>query len=132
MRYRDWTTRLNDAIKAAQGRPFSWGEFDCCLFAADCAMAVCGLDPAKPYRGKYKTEAGAKRQLKRVSGSLEGAWDACFKRIELMFVQRGDVVLYDSPLGRSVAVYWANDYWSVAEDGVCRIECAPLVAWRIE
>ncbi|WP_410003811.1 DUF6950 family protein, partial [Pseudomonas syringae group genomosp. 3] len=27
-RYRDWTTRLNDAIKAAQGRPFSWGEFD--------------------------------------------------------------------------------------------------------
>lgn len=132
MRYRDWTTRLNEAIKAAQGRPFSWGEFDCCLFAADCAVAVCGVDPAERYRGKYKSEAGAKRQLKRIAGSLEGAWDSCFKRVAPAYVQRGDVVLYDAPAGRCVAVHWAGTFWSVADDGVSRIECKPLVVWRIE
>ncbi|PBJ91873.1 hypothetical protein CMV24_30225, partial [Pseudomonas plecoglossicida] len=26
MRYRDWTTRLSEVIKAALERPFSWGE----------------------------------------------------------------------------------------------------------
>ncbi|WP_395586068.1 DUF6950 family protein, partial [Pseudomonas syringae group genomosp. 7] len=55
MRQRDWATRLNDVIKAAQGRPFSWGEFDSSLFAADCSSAVGGVDPAEQYRGTYKT-----------------------------------------------------------------------------
>ena len=57
--------RLNETIKAALGRPFLWGEFDCCLFAADCTASVCGVDPAENYRGKYTTETGAKRQLKK-------------------------------------------------------------------
>ncbi|KJH75631.1 DUF6950 family protein [Pseudomonas sp. ES3-33] len=132
MRYQDWTTRLHDVIKAAQGRPFSWGEFDCCLFAADCSAAVCGVDPAAQYRGKYTSEAGAKRQLKKQHGSLEAAWDASFQRVSLAFVQRGDVVLYDAPNGRSMAVFWAGDFWSTTDEGVTRVECEPLAAWRVE
>jgi hypothetical protein len=132
MRNRDWTTRLHDVIKAAYGRPFSWGEFDCCLFAADCTLAVCGIDPAAEYRGKYNTEAGAKRLLKKIHGSLEAAWDVAFVRIPPAFIQRGDVALYEGEQGRSVAVFWANEFWSVADDGVCRIKCAPLAVWRIE
>lgn len=132
MRNRDWTTRLHDVIKAAQGRPFSWGGFDCCTFAADCSVAVCGVDPAASYRGGYYTEVAAKRLLKANHGSLEAAWDACFKRVPPAFVQRGDVVLYDGPNGRSVAVFWANEFWSVADDGVGRIACTPLAVWRVE
>jgi hypothetical protein len=132
MRNRDWTTRLNDVIKAALGRPFSWGEFDCCLFAADCAVAVCGTDPAEQYRGKYKTETGAKRLLKKNHGSLEAAWDVCFARIQPAFIQRGDIALYDAPNGRAVAVFWANEYWSTTDDGVGRVDCKPLAVWRVE
>lgn len=132
MRYRDWTTRLHDTIKAATERPFSWGEFDCCLFAADCSKAICGVDPAEKYRGKYKTETGAKRALAKTHGSLEAAWDAYFERVNPAFMQRGDVVLYDGANGRSVAVYWAGNCWSTAEDGVGRIDCTPLVVWRVE
>lgn len=132
MRNRDWTTRLHDVIRAAHGRPFSWGEFDCCTFAADCAVALCSTDPAAAYRGKYSTQAGALRLLKKNHGGLEAAWDACFARVLPAYVQRGDVALYDGPNGRSVAVFWANEFWSVAEDGVVRIECTPLAAWRIE
>ncbi|WP_443096553.1 DUF6950 family protein, partial [Pseudomonas urethralis] len=61
MRNRDWTTQLAHTIKAATDRPFEWGEFACCLFAADCAVAVCGTDPAEQYGGRYPTETGAKR-----------------------------------------------------------------------
>lgn len=132
MRNRDWTTRLHDTIKAAIERPFSWGEYDCCLFAADCSLAVCGKDPAAEYRGKYTTEVGAKRLLKKQHGSLEAAWDAYFIRVPPAFIQRGDVALYEGPGGQSVAVYWANDYWSVAEDGAGRIACTPLAVWRVE
>ncbi|NAP01938.1 hypothetical protein B1F73_09255 [Pseudomonas syringae] len=132
MRNRDWTTRLHEVIKAAQGRPFSWGEFDCCLFAADCASAVCGVDPAEQYRGTYKTESGAKRALKKRHGSLESAWDACFARVAVPFIQRGDVVMYEAPAGRSMAVFWAGDYWATTDDGVARVVCEPLAAWRVE
>ncbi|WP_372030072.1 hypothetical protein [Pseudomonas kurunegalensis] len=132
MRKRDWTTQLANTIKAATERPFSWGEFDCCLFAADCALAVCGVDPAEAYRGRYSSEAGAKRLLKKLHGSLEGAWDACFARIQPGLIQRGDIALYDGPNGRGVAVFWADEFWSVSPDGVCRIECEPLTVWRVE
>lgn len=132
MRYRDWTTRLSEVIKAALERPFSWGEFDCCLFAADCAVAVCGTDPAQAYRGTYKTEAGAKRALKKNHGSLEAAWDACFTRVAPAFIQRGDIAMYEAPGGRSMAVYWANEFWATTDDGVARVVCAPLAVWRIE
>lgn len=132
MRYRDWTTRLNDVIKAALERPFSWGEFDCCIFAADCAVAVCGVDPAERYRGKYKTEAGAKRALKKTHGSLDAAWDACFTRIAPSFIQRGDVAVYEAPGGRSMAVYWANEFWATTELGVTRVVCEPIAVWRVE
>lgn len=132
MRYRDWTTRLSEVIKAALERPFSWGEFDCCLFAADCAVAVCGTDPARAYRGTYKTEAGAKRALKKRHGSLEAAWDACFARVAPAFIQRGDIAMYDAPGGRSMAVYWANEFWAATDDGVDRVVCDPLAVWRVE
>ncbi|CAI8968837.1 MULTISPECIES: DUF6950 family protein [Pseudomonas] len=132
MRNRDWTVRLNDVIKAARERPFSWGEFDCCLFAADCAMAVCGTDPAQVYRGTYKTEAGAKRALKKNHGSLEAAWDFHFARVAPAFIQRGDVVIYDAPGGRSMAVFWAGEFWATTEDGVAKVVCDPIAAWRIE
>jgi len=132
MRYRDWTRHLHSTIEAAKERPFSWGEFDCCLFAADCAVAICGTDPAELYRGRYRSEVGAKRALRKLHGSLEGAWDACFKRVHPGLIQRGDVALYQAAEGKAVAVFWADAYWATAGDGVGRITCEPLVVWRVE
>ena len=130
-RYRDWTTQLHNTIMAANARPFSWGEFDCCLFAADCCIAICGIDPAASYRGRYTTEIGAKRVLRNTHGSLEGAWDACFKRVPVAMRQRGDVVLFDSENGRCVGVVWANAIWAVTDDGVHRVRAEPLICWSV-
>ncbi|GED45276.1 hypothetical protein HME01_11280 [Vreelandella aquamarina] len=130
-RYRDWTTQLHHVIQAASERPFSWGEFDCCLFTADCCIAICGIDPAEKYRGRYTTEIGAKRVLRNTHGSLEGAWDACFKRVPVAMRQRGDVVLFDSENGRCVGVVWANAIWAVTDDGVHRVRAEPLICWSV-
>ncbi|MGP9796210.1 DUF6950 family protein [Halomonas sp. 86] len=131
MRYRDWTTQLHATIKAASERPFSWGEFDCCLFAADCCVAICGIDPAAEYRGRYTSEMGAKRVLSNTHGSLEAAWDACFERVPVKMAQRGDVVLFDSDFGRCVGVVWANAIWAVTESGVHRVRAEPLICWSV-
>jgi hypothetical protein len=132
MRYRDWTTRLSNTIKAATERPFSWGEFDCCLFVSDCCVAVCGVDPAEQYRGTYKTERGAKRALVKNHGSLEAAFDACFHRVETALAQRGDLALVEGDDGRMVAVRWADAWWSTAEHGAVRINATPVMCWRVE
>ena len=132
MRYRDWATRLANAIKAASGRPFSWGENDCCVFAAACCMAVCGVDPLAAYRGRYSTEQGAKRVLRAGHGSLAALWDAHFQRIDPALIQRGDVALYESPNGRGVAVWWAGDFWAPGDTGLERTDCVPEAVWRVE
>jgi len=132
MRYRDWATRLHQEIQAASERPFLWGEFDCCLFAADCCVAVCGIDPAADYRGRYTTGTGAKRVLRSTHGSLEGAWDACFKRVPIAMRQRGDVVLFTSEFGRCVGVVWAGSIWAATNDGVSRVTADPEVCWRVD
>lgn len=132
MRNNDWLKQLRETIQAASGRPFLWGENDCCLFAADCCVAVCGVDPAEQYRGKYKTERGAKGALKRTHGSLEGAWDACFKRVDVSLRQRGDVVLFDSEFGRCVGVVWSGGIIAVTDEGAEYVKAEPTVCWRVE
>jgi hypothetical protein len=132
MRHDDWSKRLRETIQAAQGRPFLWGENDCCLFAADCCIAVCGIDPAEKYRGQYSTERGAKAALLRNHGSLEAAWDDCFKRIDVRLRQRGDVVLFDSEFGRCVGVVWSGGIVAVTDDGAAYVNAEPIIGWRVE
>lgn len=132
MRHLGWAIQLATYLQAAIERPFLWGEFDCCLFAADCCVAVCGVDPAERYRGQYDSKQTATKALKRTHGSLEAAWDACFSRIDAAYMSRGDVALYDGPDGRSVGVCWAGEVWSTGEHGLVRAECVPLIVWRVE
>lgn len=51
------------ARRAAVGRPFVWGKDDCVLFHANVERAVTGRDPAKKWRGRYRTPRGAHRIL---------------------------------------------------------------------
>lgn len=133
MRYRNWAHRLHETIQGAVGREFVWGEMDCCLFAADCIVAVCGTDPAAEYRGQYGDETEAKRALVRLHGGIEEALDAHFERVPVAFAQRGDVCLHEAPQGKAVAVRWAGAWWGMTEEyGACRVQVEPLIVWRIE
>ena len=64
LRYPDWPERMHSAIRAKKGAPFERGVNDCCLFACDIALAMTGVDPGEPFRGKYSTKRGAFAQLR--------------------------------------------------------------------
>ncbi|USD68141.1 hypothetical protein [Vibrio sp. SCSIO 43136] len=133
MRKDNWQHLLADVLASAQLRPFAWGENDCCLFASDCAMAITGIDPAANYRDRYTTEIGAKRVLHKEHGSIEAAFDACFDRVEPNFAKRGDLVLFEGALGKTVGVIWASQIWTVGESGVGAVrDRVPYVAWSVE
>jgi len=133
MRHPDWQLRIIQCIQAASGRPFSWGENDCCLFVADVCLAACDKDPAAAYRGRYRTEQGAKRALAKTHGSIAAALDALFERVPVAMAQRGDALVFEGPQGQTAAVMWAGRVWAMTEQGARPIpDAVPLFAWRVE
>jgi hypothetical protein len=64
----DWHERLQVLIAERRTAPFVWGKNDCCMFAADCALAVSGIDLAADVRGTYASGFGAARVLKEIGG----------------------------------------------------------------
>lgn len=58
----DWRERLAAFIARRRTQPFVWGASDCCLLAADAALAITGHDYAAPLRG-YDSAFGAARRL---------------------------------------------------------------------
>ncbi|WP_337234057.1 DUF6950 family protein [Proteus terrae] len=42
MKQPNWTLKLPESIRAAMSRPFSWGEFDCCIRIISHSMIVSG------------------------------------------------------------------------------------------
>lgn len=134
MRHPEWAMMLAKAVADSSGRVFAWGDFDCCLFVSDCCVAVCGIDPAEAYRGRYTTEIGAKRALIKSHGSVENAFDAYFERVDAMLAQRGDIVAYKDEAGlTAAAVVWAGGYWAALKSGGSgKVDIQPFAAWRVE
>ncbi|WP_136487879.1 hypothetical protein [Vibrio sp. H11] len=132
MRKPDWSMRLTEVMTQAQHIPFSWGEHDCCVFAAACSIAVCDIDPLKEYRGHYHTELGAKRALAARHGSLTALFDDCFAQIPPERAQRGDIVLMKTDQGDAAGVVWGTGIWAVTPSGVGPVGHEPVLAWRVE
>lgn len=97
----DWPLRLSAHIKAASGRPFSWGAHDCCIWACDGILGMTGADPMAELRGKYSTAIGAARALKSFAGGgldeaaehIAGLLHA--PEIPALTAGRGDCVIAD-------------------------------------
>lgn len=132
MRHQNWVTRLPQTLRAAMSRPFSWGEHDCCLFAADCVIAVCDFDPCATIRGRYNSKKGALRVLKSEFGTLEDALCRFFNVIPDARPGRGDIVMFDGDDGLTLGVSWANKIWAVTADGARPVNKAIITAWRVE
>jgi hypothetical protein len=122
---------LNAVISEWQNKQFKYGTADCCIFAGACIKAVCGVDPSADWQGSYRTANGAHKVLKKIGG-LEAVLDKHFKRIDLKLVQRGDVCLHILADGsKSLAIWWANYWWAMGENGCVRIDCKPVIVWGV-
>lgn len=114
VRREDWLPRLELLIEQAQDKPFTWGQHDCCTFAADAVEAVTGENPLPDLRGSYDTRFGALRWLAdRGFASLEDALDVfAGQRLQSPgLAGRGDLVLV-----RDMTV-------GVVDGTACRVAC---------
>ncbi|MBB5684286.1 DUF6950 family protein [Sphingobium boeckii] len=133
MRIGTWERALADYLRAMESVVFSFGEADCALFAAGAVLAMTGNDPAKAFRGRYKSHASAVRALRQIgAGDLESTIDSLFEVKPPAFAQRGDLVWE----GESVGVCIGADALFVGEEegrsGLVRIaRAAWLKAWTV-
>lgn len=131
MKHKDWHNRLTTVLKAATQRPFLWGEHDCCLFAAECAEAMCGEGFAKDWRGTYRDERGAKKALLRGGGSLEKVLARYLDEVPVKLAQRGDIAIVENAVSRCAGVIYAGAVWVPGESGLVCLRVKPLSAWRV-
>lgn len=126
----DWDRRLQEWLAAMEGVRFEWGAADCCTFAAGAVEAMTGIDPMAEFRGRYATEAGAARALRRYgAGTLEATLDAKFPERPIGFARRGDLATNE---GGAVGVVLGGEAAFVGceegmLDGLVRL---PRAAWR--
>ncbi|MBF2747797.1 hypothetical protein ISN41_06720 [Enterobacter bugandensis] len=131
MKHPDWHNRLIAVIRAAEKRPFLWGEHDCCLFAADCAKAMTGDNFADGWRGTYDSETGAKKALLRGGGSLEKVLAKCLDEVPVKMAQRGDIAVVENAGTRCAGVIYGGAVWVPGETGLVCLRIKPLSAWRV-
>lgn len=131
MKHPDWHNRLIAVIRAAEKRPFVWGEHDCCLFAADCAEAMTGDNFADGWRGTYDSETGAKKALLRGGGSLEKVLTKYLDEVPVKMAQRGDIAVVENAGTRCAGVIYGGAVWVPGEEGLVCLRIKPLSAWRV-
>jgi len=129
----DWPERLMAEIARHEGERFAWGRFDCALFACNVVNAMTGEDPAKEFRGRYRSERGARRAL-RVHGKGTLYATACHafgRPIPPALAQRGDVVYLDRRHGGPALGICTGGMAAFAGDGVVYRPMSDIrCAWR--
>jgi len=118
-------------IRPEKRRPFLWGEHDCCLFAADCAKAMCGEDFGAGFRGAYNSETGAKKILLRSGGSLEKVLARFLDEVNPALAQRGDIAVIENAGRKCSGVIYGGAVWVPGESGLVGLRLNPLSVWRV-
>ena len=92
----DWDQRLARLVERHMQTPGVWGAADCLLTAMDAVEAVTGVDPAASVRGRYKTQLGAARLLRRNGfDDVEQALASRFPEVGRLLAQRGDLAVIE-------------------------------------
>lgn len=128
-----WPQVLADFLAAAD-RPFCWGTWDCGLMAANCVLAMTGVDIAAEFRSRYKTARGARRVMRGSMGEMMTRVAATYgmPEVHIRLAQRGDMVMIDTPLGEALGICTGATVACTGPDGlVFRPMARALRAWRI-
>ncbi len=134
VRVENWPAILNEYVQKAAGSKFTWGEVDCCLFAADFVNDITGVDHAKRFRGKYKTPKGAAGALKRIGkGAVAETVSSMLSKIPVLMAQRGDVVAYKSDVGDALGICLGEHSLFLGPEGSVFVKTADcFAAWKVE
>ena len=123
---------LYQFLKSTINKPFEWGANDCCTLASGAVMAQGYKDPMKEFRGRYKTERGAKQALKRLGYEcLADAVSAKLNEIPKAYAQTGNPVLL---VTGQMGVKTPNGVWVITAEGGVEIHPTFLEiekAWEV-
>ena len=101
MRVDNWPRKLDDVIRAASERPFSYGDHDCCQFVVAAIEAITGKDTRTSRVTGYRTAQGAAKTVARFGGLTAMIQALCaqhgFAEVPTAMAQRGDVMLIPEP-----------------------------------
>ena len=134
MRHPDWLKRLNDVVAKHQALPAQYGVSDCYLIADDAVEAVTGKTMHGAAARRYKTPAGAAKQLrKRGFQNVQEAFAARFAEIPVLMAQRGDIGVYDNNGEISGGVFTSVGFMTRGTDAIVFLPpSAALAAFRVE
>lgn len=121
----------------ASGRRFAFGVWDCGLLCAEWVRLVRGVDPAAAWRGRYSTELGLARLLKR-RGGLVAHFDQCLAGVGIFRTDepgRGDIAVVETPQGLTGGIVnGVTIMFARADVGLVirhRAYALTVAAWRI-
>lgn len=128
-------TLLEQFINQCRDKPFSWGELDCCLLAANWIEMNTQDDMAASFRGRYKTALGAKRLLaKNGFESVHAVAEAYLgQSIAPLQLQRGDIALVSPPRSEAaLGIVAGHGVWVMTYDGMVIIPMRLVTkGWRL-
>lgn len=128
----DWQIRFEAFLCERMGTPFSWGQNDCATFAADCVMAITGIDPAPKGLRKHTTALQASRQLARHGGLSGIATTALGEPVPVSQAQVGDVVLVSMAGREALAICNGSTAFGPSAAGLVSVGMdTALMCWRV-
>lgn len=90
----DWDRALPLVVERHMALPGEWGVSDCLLTAGDAIEAVTGVDILAEFRGRYSTEIGAARLMRKHGcENVDDVFRVFFSLppVGRLMAQRGDV-----------------------------------------
>lgn len=138
-----WSTQeFHQFLLSREKSPFEYGRNDCALFSADAIKSFTGVDIAEDFRTKYKTQTGALKAIKKVTGgeSVEDVANYVANKYSLkeyehcLCAKRGDLVLVDNggTLIFAVVHLSGRHVISVSETGLVRLPLTSIKrSWGI-
>jgi len=131
-RKENWPQLLTHYCIRVAGRPFKWGENDCCTLAADWVLECTGEDLMRAWRGSYHSAVGARRLIHKSGGLAEAVSSVLDEPLPPTFAQRGDVVLAEYQLGPTLGVCLGALSLFPGIDGAHHLpSTSNALAWRV-
>lgn len=118
-RQHNWRSALAAEVERHRLVPFAWGRADCALFAADCVLAMTGVDLAADFRGRYRTAGGSVRAIRKAGyKDLPALLAALLPEVHPVTARAGDVALVESDEGLTAAIVTGATIAASAVNGI--------------
>lgn len=134
-----WASALDAFLRANRRRRFSYGSWDCCLFACDAILAMTGTDIGAAYRNAYRSRHGARCAIAEATGGVS-VLDAAesvtaafgMPSVAVPEARRGDLAVIPRPRGFSAGIVTGPGIAVLTRIGISELPIGRACrAWRV-